>query len=606
MEVEQDDEQVDLGNSKPPSFSRRKTSGNVQAEGSGTGPSDLTGDVQRSDRGSPTPVPVSPPSAEPPSPPAFIASPIDVPAWSADARVDVPWTPRRRDTERLAGLLSANAITAYAPGSADSAIRVFGYEEYAALSASEVRDIYAGHSILVRDGPVDGYWAWGLEAFSAIRPVIGTTLQVQDARGSFTSTNASSRLTNKITSTFVGTVDKTIPELVTAGLPSEDRDVYNCLDMPLGLDRLRNIPHIAGHGTFNALPYLYKIAARDDVLDVGACSSKLHWALAGVTGAETSQHIDSGGYGTVVEVLSGTKLWAVGVRNDGSSFANDTHCVVRADEFDDWQSLERLDMRWESILLRTGDIFIMRPGPHMVYTVESSLCYGEYFISPASLVDHATSFALTTVGDKIVTNDRIPEALPLYLAFASWWWHGDIACHGDVYDPSARSCRPPLEHDPASYIALLAMNVFQTTLSVATYDETQSSAKSKGVVIEATTGIIYREEAGRVHEWICRQGVIARKGMEVDLSHSDADRIKLLRDLVLDYGRGIYKLAVNHSDTYPNFAFASLRSRLLSDARGAYKVNVKDWLHNVGDERVPLIPDVVFLPSPRPDLKFAF
>lgn len=77
----------------------------------------------------------------------------------------------------------------------------------------------------------------------------------------------------------------------------------------------------------------------------------------------------------------------------------------------------------------------MRPGPHMVYTPDSSICYGEYFITPASLVQHATSYALTCIGDLVVTNDRIPEALPLYLALSSWWWHGDLLPSDDERDP---------------------------------------------------------------------------------------------------------------------------------------------------------------------------
>ena len=79
---------------------------------------------------------------------------------------------------------------------------------------------------------------------------------------------------------------------------------------------------------------------------------------------------------------------------------------------------------------------VMNPGPHMVYTAESSLVFGEYLIVARALVSHATSCVLSCIGDNVVTNDRIPESLPLYLAFASWWWHGDINCHHEFYDPS--------------------------------------------------------------------------------------------------------------------------------------------------------------------------
>lgn len=139
----------------------------------------------------------------------------------------------------------------YEPGSADSAVRVFSSSDFAALPSADVSDIFAKKCVLVRGGDVDDFWAWGLKAFSAIRPVFGTTVNVQresrfsvdfyilkfpsDSQDSFSS------------ATFVGTVTKTIPELVDAG-SSSGKEVLNCLDLPLGFDRLRAIPHASGHG----------------------------------------------------------------------------------------------------------------------------------------------------------------------------------------------------------------------------------------------------------------------------------------------------------------------------------------------------------------------
>lgn len=102
------------------------------------------------------------------------------------------------------------------------------------------------------------------------------------------------------------------------------------------------------------MPYLFNVADRDGVLDSAECSRKFHWALAGVAGSETAQHVDSGGYATVIEVLSGRKLWSIGVRDDGV-FSNDTHSLARSTEFEDWQSIDRKGMRWETIVLCAGD-----------------------------------------------------------------------------------------------------------------------------------------------------------------------------------------------------------------------------------------------------------
>ncbi|KZV60655.1 hypothetical protein PENSPDRAFT_694078 [Peniophora sp. CONT] len=561
-----------------PSFSRAKAGGKA-LRASSRDESEL---VQAS-------IPRARAMSQPVSRPVFVGSPVEVPAWSAQGMEKLKWTPSRQNTNNLFELLSQRAVTDYAPGTENSAISVFSATEFSALSSSEVAEIFSKRSIVIRGGEVDPFWSWGFAAFSAIRPITGT-INVQDAVESFTSEG------------FLSTFPISVSEFVKAGMPDGGRRM-NCLDLPVGERRLRNIPHIAGHGTFNVLPYLFNVAAQDNMLNVSEAVKKLHWALAGVAGAETTQHIDSGGYSTVVEVLSGRKLWAVGVREDGVAFSNDSHCFALATEEGDWQSIDCKGMRWESLMLHAGDAFIMRPGPHMVYTPESSLCYGEYVITPTTMVEQATSFAMTLIGDNIVTNDRIPEALPLHLAFSSWWWHGDLECEGEVFDPSARACRPDLQLHPEIYVALFSMNVFQTTLAATTYDEEE--LKSLGVTLEYVGERIYRNECERIYEWVLRQGIIARQGVTVDRDASDDDRVALLREIVLDYGRGIFKMSVEHARTNSNFASASLRKRLLLDARSAYKVT-KDFIDRIAFNAMPLIPAVVFVPSPRPDLTFAF
>lgn len=147
------------------------------------------------------------------------------------------------------------------------------------------------------------------------------------------------------------------------------------------------------------------------------------------------------------------------------------------------------------------------------------------------------------------------------------------------------------------------MNVFQTTLAVSTYD--QRDWEGLGVSIDTVGKLLYREEAVRVHEWVCRQGIVARKGEDVDVECSDEDRLALLEDIVLDFGRGIYRMAVDHARTNTHFATASLRKRLTADARSAYGIASKKWLDKIKFERTPLIPDVVFVASPRPQLSYS-
>ena len=95
------------------------------------------------------------------------------------------------------------------------------------------------------------------------------------------------------------------------------------------------------------MPYLFRVAVQAGVINAEECSAKFHWAIAGVTGAESNHHIDGGGYATVVEVLSGSKIWAVGSKVDDGSFANDSHVVRRGSRVEEWLTLSWKTSKWE-------------------------------------------------------------------------------------------------------------------------------------------------------------------------------------------------------------------------------------------------------------------
>ena len=52
--------------------------------------------------------------------------------------------------------------------------------------------------------------------------------------------------------------------------------------------------------------------------------------------------------------------------------------------------------------------------------------------------------------------------------------------------------------------------------------------------------------------------------------------------------------------------FRHVHRRLLADARAAFGVTAKQWLDKVEFTAGPLISDLVFVPSPRPQLEFSF
>ena len=70
-------------------------------------------------------------------------------------------------------------ITSYAPGSPQSAIRVYDAAAFAAKDSADVAADFSHSHLLIRGGAVDSFWKWGLEALSVIRPIQGTVLNVQ-------------------------------------------------------------------------------------------------------------------------------------------------------------------------------------------------------------------------------------------------------------------------------------------------------------------------------------------------------------------------------------------------------------------------------------------
>ncbi|KZV64121.1 hypothetical protein PENSPDRAFT_691048 [Peniophora sp. CONT] len=530
-------------------------------------------------------------AATPRSVPAYVPVPVTVPMWSSAGLQSVTWAPLRSRTFDMFTLLSEKISTTYAPGSQSSAIRVFTPSEFSALDTRAALDVFSKHHVLVRGGDVDLFWSWGLAALSALRPVHGTTVQVQDPIASYAGPG-------------FATITVPLHELVKVGQKDSGK-VWNCLDIPLGERRLSLLPHVSDPRTFNIFPLLYNVAVQDlqsmGTENADDIRKKMHWALAGVAGADTLQHIDTGGFATVVHVLSGTKMWAIGSRVDGTAFANHSHALGKSAQESDWHSLRDQSIRWESMLLEAGDVLFMRPGPHMVHTISSSVCYGEYFLTPSTLVDHITSYVLSRMADLVATNDRIDNG-SLYLAIPSWWWWGDIAAGEDDYDPSARASRPSLADDPRAYVAVLGFHVFQTMLAITSFEKIPVGR----VRIEHAGERVSREPAERLHEWICHQGIVARKGEDVDINMDDKERIQRLRDIILDFGIGIYAMAAEHSRTEPTFDLAFVRNRLGNDARAAYNVPMTKWLNKADLDPRLLIPDLQFYRASKPGLLFAF
>lgn len=161
-----------------------------------------------------------------------------------------------------------------------------------------------------------------------------------------------------------------------------------------------------------------------------------------------------------------------------------------------------------------------------------------------------------------------------------------------------------MEEDPASYVALLAMCVFQTSLSAGTYDTLD--AKRMENLSHAVDGRLYWEDAERIHEYVGRQGFILRQSQDVPDDLSEIDRIDELRDIVLDYGRAMLSMAqdLNNSNRYLNAT--RLRASLDRDVEAAFGLSESEWVDPSLLAAMPFVPPVIFVSDPMPDLTFTF
>ena len=68
---------------------------------------------------------------------------------------------------------------------------------------------------------------------------------------------------------------------------------------------------------------------------------------------------------------------------------------------------------------------------------------------------------------------------------------------------------------------------------------------------------LYWEAAERIHEWILRQGILIRAESDAAEVTTDALRVARLREVILDFGRGLLALAAKHESTEKGFDIIS-------------------------------------------------
>lgn len=109
----------------------------------------------------------------------------------------------------------------------------------------------------------------------------------------------------------------------------------------------------------------------------GPARDDLNWIVVSHSGVVSGIHMDRSGYWTAVCLSTGLKAWF------WARWEKENH-KIRADN-GEWGGLS--GYTWFAIMLQPGDLFLMPPGLfHAVYTMTDSLCIGEHFYFPETLL----------------------------------------------------------------------------------------------------------------------------------------------------------------------------------------------------------------------------
>jgi hypothetical protein len=121
--------------------------------------------------------------------------------------------------------------------------------------------------------------------------------------------------------------------------------ILNALDFPMPW--MKNFP----------VSYATDVAAFNTTVDMPMCNrnilypaSSMHWGLAATEGAHHLWHIDCDGFGTVIHVMVGLKLWIVGRPLPGFDLSNISQYLQNWDV----NALNDTKLEMEAILLAPG------------------------------------------------------------------------------------------------------------------------------------------------------------------------------------------------------------------------------------------------------------
>ncbi|KZV60261.1 hypothetical protein PENSPDRAFT_671789 [Peniophora sp. CONT] len=491
-----------------------------------------------------------------------------------------------------------------------SSVFVTDSETASRLTSENLKDIFRERHILIQGSP-DSYpqYGWDLDTLARIHPRdFSSQIEVQDNKLPMRDSDGNATAWNKWI---------TMTELLAAGSTGGD-NVYNALSLPTRGAHLVHLPIVHDHPDFDISTTLLRQAEPSiGERHVPSVFSRFRWSLAATVNAASDWHIDTGGASTIITMLHGEKVWMVGRDSRRQQFTNSVSCLdpvkdqlpAPDDESEGEESEEDIDaladnqMEWDCIHLKKGDTFFMRAGtPHAVITLASAVVYGQYAITTGTISAAVSSFTVTCLANKTVTNDTFEENLFLLQSLANWWWQHAIDPSSEQIIPYVKNLAPNVERDEdlGDLLAVLAIIVYGPVYSRKRVSRRDWLA------------------AERLHEYIAQRGGVTFHS-DIVLLDGNESAIDTIKAIMIHFGRALLdfhaRLETRVSDKDVSSAFfKGVPSRVESSLKKAYGATAS-LLGDEGSKLPPLPPRTPFLPrcSLRPvigplpvDIKFSF
>ncbi|KAJ3488570.1 hypothetical protein NLJ89_g11603 [Agrocybe chaxingu] len=192
----------------------------------------------------------------------------------------------------------------------------------------------------------------------------------------------------------------------------------------------------------------------------------LRWGLCSLENAYTAFHIDAEGLCTLIQVMSGAKLWIIAVPKRP---VMSTAGVFFGERFS-FKALNPDDWDVEAVLLLPGTRLLMRPNVvHSVITTGHSICHGGHFYATSTIQETVCGLIHSFICRDLITNTSHHPSRLLLRRLMQFFYYGLVMEHPT--DESEKAHLPDLltQQGSLDFIAVCSLNVLGNVLHHQTY-----------------------------------------------------------------------------------------------------------------------------------------